>query len=147
MFSFSDPINGTERDCASQRYESQNLTNGTWHQVVSVEEPYEEGCSYVNDKGLLSATIQNCYCKGDTCNTSTRISTSNRYVFCAVILFCTFYFGWRTQPAKHVIFIVSVNTLNFFILCLIWPVHRGTDYFTRYIGLMCSEGEKIFITR
>ncbi|KAJ8978795.1 hypothetical protein NQ317_015520 [Molorchus minor] len=47
----SDTISGIERDCASQKSENQKLENRTWHLEVTIEEPYEEGCSELNDKG------------------------------------------------------------------------------------------------
>lgn len=64
------PINGTERDCALQRYDYQDLENGKWRLKVAIEEPYDTGCSVIDDKGQRSSRTEFCYCRGDLCNTS-----------------------------------------------------------------------------
>ncbi|XP_060532692.1 uncharacterized protein LOC132705812 isoform X2 [Cylas formicarius] len=61
-------INGVERNCAYQKLETQRVENGKWHPEVRIEEPYEEGCFKINDKGLRTSTIEYCYCKGNLCN-------------------------------------------------------------------------------
>ncbi|XP_019765638.2 uncharacterized protein LOC109541268 [Dendroctonus ponderosae] len=61
-------INGTERDCASQKLDTQRLSNGKWHPETRVEEPYEEGCKANEDKGLRTAYVEHCYCRGELCN-------------------------------------------------------------------------------
>lgn len=68
------PINGTIRDCASQRYDYQDYKDGKWSMQVSVEEPYQEGCSTIDDKGWRSSKTQYCYCRGNLCN-----GTSSNY--------------------------------------------------------------------
>lgn len=66
----SEPINGTERDCANQKLETKQYYDGKWNDEVYIEEPYKEGCSLVNDKGARTPTIEHCYCQGDLCNSS-----------------------------------------------------------------------------
>ncbi|KAJ8957949.1 hypothetical protein NQ318_001948, partial [Aromia moschata] len=65
-----DLINGTERNCASQKFETQNYYNQKWHSEVIIEEPYKEGCEMVNDKGARTTTTEFCYCKGSLCNSA-----------------------------------------------------------------------------
>ncbi|XP_044260918.1 uncharacterized protein LOC123008920 [Tribolium madens] len=62
------PINATERDCAHQKLMTQNFKNGFWQPEVVVEEPYTEGCSVVDDKGVRTSTTVECYCKSYLCN-------------------------------------------------------------------------------
>ncbi|CAG9857670.1 unnamed protein product [Phyllotreta striolata] len=68
-------INGTERDCASQKQVIQNYKNGRWQQEVEIEEPYQPGCHKVDDKGTRTSTIENCYCNYDLCNSATTATT------------------------------------------------------------------------
>jgi len=65
-------INGTARDCASQMNVIQDYENGKWQKKISIEEPYKEGCSEINDKGQRSSKTTYCYCKGGLCNSSYR---------------------------------------------------------------------------
>ena len=76
------PINATERDCAHQKYITQNFKNGRWQPEVVMEEPYKEGCSVVDDKGLRTATTVDCYCKSYLCN-----GAPGRTIPTAVIIF------------------------------------------------------------
>lgn len=83
-------INGTERDCASQKQVIQNYKNGQWHKEVEIEEPYKAGCSKVNDKGARTSTIENCYCNTDLCNTGSYLRSRIVGFFAAVIVFIVF---------------------------------------------------------
>lgn len=65
-------INGTERDCALQKLTTQKIREGKWHQAIEVEEPYTEGCKINSDKGLRTASIEHCYCRGNLCNAGHR---------------------------------------------------------------------------
>lgn len=69
-------INGTERDCAYQKLDTQILANGKWHAETRVEEPYLEGCKMNQDKGLRTAGVEHCYCRGELCNSSRNLSQS-----------------------------------------------------------------------
>lgn len=82
----SGPINGTLRDCASQKYDNQVYKDGKWHLEVSVEEPYIEGCAKVDDKGQRISQPQFCYCKGDLCNGVTANGFSMNLLMSVVIL-------------------------------------------------------------
>ncbi|KAJ8964966.1 hypothetical protein NQ314_004483 [Rhamnusium bicolor] len=81
----SNLINGTERDCASQKQERQNYYNEKWHAEFVIEDPYEEGCAKVNDKGARTTTTEHCYCKGDLCNSARRLGDSHFNILSAVI--------------------------------------------------------------
>lgn len=86
FLNFSVAINVTERDCANQKYETQKYSEGKWHKQVSIEEPYNEGCSVVNDKGARTSTIKHCYCRGDLCNSSVRNELLNISILMSVII-------------------------------------------------------------
>ncbi|CAG9770100.1 unnamed protein product [Ceutorhynchus assimilis] len=66
-------INGTERDCAAQKLDTQQLKNGKWHPETLVMEPYDEACKLNQDKGLRTAIVEHCYCRGELCNAGNRV--------------------------------------------------------------------------
>lgn len=91
------PINGTLRDCAKQKYETQNYKNGQWKAEVKVEEAYEEGCFQIDDKGQRSSTTQHCYCRGDLCNSSDAIQKPYSIlvsVICYVMYYKNYFSIW-----------------------------------------------------
>lgn len=48
---FSVRITGVLLDCAPQKNEYHDFKNGKWSPKMEILEPYEEGCSEVDDKG------------------------------------------------------------------------------------------------
>ncbi|KAJ8913745.1 hypothetical protein NQ315_007462 [Exocentrus adspersus] len=88
------PINGTMRGCASQKEKHHNYLNKQWQVEYTVEDPYEEGCSHLDDKGARSTTAQFCYCKGDLCNTTGALAaTPVFYIISAVIVVLSMSIG------------------------------------------------------
>ncbi|XP_068901940.1 uncharacterized protein [Tenebrio molitor] len=83
-------INATERDCAHQKFETQNFKNGKWQPEVIIEEPYHEGCSLVNDKGVRTSTTTECYCKSYLCNDS---NISRSQVALTAVILSIIYFS------------------------------------------------------
>ncbi|KAF7283619.1 uncharacterized protein LOC143194029 [Rhynchophorus ferrugineus] len=81
-------INGTERDCALQKLTTQKIREGKWHQAIEVEEPYTEGCKINSDKGLRTASIEHCYCRGDLCNAGYRYNALFPIYLFTIILVC-----------------------------------------------------------
>ncbi|XP_025829129.1 uncharacterized protein LOC108739638 [Agrilus planipennis] len=73
----SDAINGTLRGCAPQRNDYQVYKNNKWQMQVNVEEPYEEGCTNVDDKGQRISKPTHCYCRGDLCNGNASFTNIN----------------------------------------------------------------------
>lgn len=61
-------INGTDRFCAFQKYETHEVVNREWIPKVIIEEPYSENCTVINDQGLRTGWTEECYCKSDLCN-------------------------------------------------------------------------------
>lgn len=82
----ANPINGTVRDCAPQRYDYQQYKDGKWQLEVAIEEPYEEGCSLTDDKGLRNSRTQYCYCRGDLCNSATLHTSTNVVTVLSIIV-------------------------------------------------------------
>ncbi|XP_018568399.1 uncharacterized protein LOC108908756 [Anoplophora glabripennis] len=90
-------INGTERDCASQKLKQHKYQNKMWHVDYIVEDPYIEGCVKADDKGARTTTAEYCYCKGDLCNAASASGGHfYRYILTAVIvLFSKSYLCYR----------------------------------------------------
>ncbi|KAK9876363.1 hypothetical protein WA026_012672 [Henosepilachna vigintioctopunctata] len=61
-------INGTERFCAYQTFETHKIVNREWIPTVIIEEPYSENCTTINDQGLKTGWTEECYCKTELCN-------------------------------------------------------------------------------
>ncbi|XP_066153862.1 uncharacterized protein [Euwallacea fornicatus] len=81
-------INGTERDCASQKLTTQVLSNGKWRAETRVEEPYKEGCTKHQDKGLRTAAIEHCYCRGNLCNSGhSLVNQSQPFLYHKILLY------------------------------------------------------------
>lgn len=79
-------VNGTARDCASQMNVFQDFEDGRWQRKISIDEPYEEGCTESNDKGQLYSRIKYCYCKGDFCNSSYKLDNTISVNIIAVMI-------------------------------------------------------------
>ncbi|CAK1590349.1 unnamed protein product [Parnassius mnemosyne] len=64
-------ITGVERDCAPQTHAYQEYKNGKWSPKTEILEPYEEGCTSIDNKGERATTSRHCYCRQDLCNSTT----------------------------------------------------------------------------
>lgn len=68
---------GVERECVNPVY---NIVvkyheNGSWYKAYDkVIEAYSEGCFVMDNYGVRSVSIQNCYCKTDWCNSALTLS-------------------------------------------------------------------------
>ncbi|CAH0713748.1 unnamed protein product, partial [Brenthis ino] len=63
-------ITGVLRDCAPQKNEYQDYKNGRWSPKTEILEPYEEGCSQIDNKGERTTSTRYCYCRQSLCNSS-----------------------------------------------------------------------------
>ncbi|XP_045771132.1 uncharacterized protein LOC123871391 [Maniola jurtina] len=63
-------ITGVLLDCAPQKNEYHDFKNGRWSPKMEILEPYEEGCSEVDDKGERTTPTKYCYCRKNLCNSS-----------------------------------------------------------------------------
>ncbi|KAL3271268.1 hypothetical protein HHI36_021759 [Cryptolaemus montrouzieri] len=72
-------LNGTDRFCAFQKYETHKVVNGVWEPRVIIEEPYTENCTVINDHGLKTVWTEECYCKTDLCNGEIHFRDATRY--------------------------------------------------------------------
>lgn len=76
-----EQINATERDCASQKLDTQRILNGKWQAEIHVEEPYTEGCKKEDTKHVKTPYIEHCYCRGDLCNAGNSVHGKNSVLF------------------------------------------------------------------
>ncbi|GLV38503.1 uncharacterized protein CBL_12946 [Carabus blaptoides fortunei] len=81
------PIIRELRDCASQKYKYQAYVHGKWQTQSSIEEPYTEGCEFVDDKGARSAKTKYCYCRGHLCNAASNLEETSYHVDTICVIF------------------------------------------------------------
>ncbi|XP_032526627.1 uncharacterized protein LOC116777279 [Danaus plexippus] len=68
-------ISAVLRDCAPQKHAYHDIENGRWFPKTEVLEPYNEGCTDIdNDKGERTTPTSFCYCRENLCNTSPNTS-------------------------------------------------------------------------
>ncbi|XP_022906437.1 uncharacterized protein [Onthophagus taurus] len=87
-------INVTSRGCAKQKYEYQkyNRAEQRWHGEVEVQEPYEEGCITIDNKGLKISYTEHCYCRRHLCNSTLNRNVFGGVYFVSVIAFTSIVF-------------------------------------------------------
>lgn len=83
-------INGTERDCASQKLDTQRILDGKWKAEIRVEEPYTEGCKRDDNKFYKTPYVEHCYCRGDLCNPGNTVHGKNTIRILAFGVFSVF---------------------------------------------------------
>nr|XP_002050765.2 uncharacterized protein LOC6626712 [Drosophila virilis] len=59
------------RGCANQVKITHVLRNRFYEEVAVIDEPYKDGCIEKKDHNMLTSTVQQCYCRGNLCNSAT----------------------------------------------------------------------------
>ncbi|KAM8714039.1 hypothetical protein ACLKA7_014232 [Drosophila subpalustris] len=75
------------RDCASQVNVVQVLRGRIFEDVAVIEEPYSVGCLERESHSMLTATVKQCYCRGNLCNTTSHRVNLNSLIKIIYVMF------------------------------------------------------------
>lgn len=75
------------RGCASQVSVVPVLKGKFYEDVVVIDEPYKDECMEKKSHSMLTSTVQQCYCRGNLCNSATHLNLSSLIkIICVMFL-------------------------------------------------------------